>query len=79
MIDKVVKVLDGYNGLDTQGKRLFRDELGLVRPQQATKRRRRAAKRDIDPTKLTQAAPKRRGRKPKGEVNGNVVEPGTGD
>ena len=41
MIAEVQKALTAYTRLDSTGKRLFRDELGLVRPQQATKRRRR--------------------------------------
>ena len=44
MIDEIQKVLTAYNGLDTVGKRLFRNELGLKRPQQTGRRRRTAAK-----------------------------------
>lgn len=44
MIGEVQKALTAYNKLDGTGKRLFRDELGLVRPQQARPRRKRAAK-----------------------------------
>jgi len=41
MIDEVAKALKAYGRLDVLGKRLFRDELGLVRPQQARPRRKR--------------------------------------
>jgi hypothetical protein len=53
MIGEVTKALAAYESLNTVGKRLFREELGLVRPQQA-KRRKRA-----DPT---EAVTKRRPR-----------------
>lgn len=44
MVGEVVKALSAFNKLTTQGKRLFRDELGLVRPQQAIKRKARRSK-----------------------------------
>jgi len=39
VIAEVSRALKAYEGLDTQGKSLFRAELGLVRPQQAKPRR----------------------------------------
>lgn len=39
MVGEVVKALAAFRKLSTQGKRLFREELGLVRPQQATRKR----------------------------------------
>lgn len=39
MIGEVQKALTAYNRLDGTGKRLFRDELGLKRPQQLVKKR----------------------------------------
>lgn len=41
MIAEVSKALKAYEALDTVGKKLFRGELGLVRPQQARGRKRR--------------------------------------
>lgn len=40
MVSEVSKALKTYEALPPAGKRLFREELGLVRPQQASKRKR---------------------------------------
>lgn len=61
MIAEVSKALGAYERLDSQGKRLFRDELGLVRPQQATRRRRRT-KSVAEPAVATTTAVARRPR-----------------
>lgn len=65
MIGEVAKVLKGYDALNTQGKRLFRDELGLVRPQQARPRRKK--KTTLSVVEPTQASPVRRSR-PRNDV-----------
>jgi hypothetical protein len=44
LIAEVSRALAGYEKLSPVGKRLFRDELGLVRPQQAKPRKARKAK-----------------------------------
>jgi hypothetical protein len=44
MVSEVSRALKVYEALPPAGKRLFREELGLVRPQQATRRRARKAK-----------------------------------
>lgn len=44
MVSEVSKALKVYEALEPAGKRLFREELGLVRPQQAIKRKARRSK-----------------------------------
>lgn len=39
MIAEVSRTLAAYGKLDAQGRRLFREELGLVRPRKAQRRR----------------------------------------
>lgn len=56
MIGEVQKALTAYGKLDSTGKRLFRDELGLVRPQQARPRRKRAKQKGAEtPTQPVRA------------------------
>lgn len=50
MIAEVSKALAAYERLNTQGKALFRGELGLVRPQQARPRRKAQRKAKVQPT-----------------------------
>lgn len=69
MIGEVSKALKTYEALDSQGKRLFREELGLVRPQQA--RKRAARKRSV--VEPTQATPVRVRRLPLGAANDGLT------
>jgi hypothetical protein len=67
MIADVNKALTAFRALTTQGKKLFRDELGLVRPQQA---KRKTRKRTVD---ILDVTPTKRMRSNKsGQPLGNV-------
>ena len=84
MIAEVSRALTAYEKLDTQGKSLFRAELGLVRPQQAKPRRKYTRKAKADPGPVPPEpepsplpVPKRRG--PKRQAGFNTMFPKEGN
>lgn len=72
MIGEVTKALGLYEGLDSVGKRLFREELGLIRPQQATKRRKRTLK-PVDTEAVTPVRRTRRVQQPTADTGAPAV------
>lgn len=58
-VGDILNAIEAYKALSPVGKRLFREEVGVIRPQQGRGRKRRAK---TTPTEAASVAP-RRGRK----------------